>query len=78
MAGAWLVLGRRQVRCADCIHWQEDSPEGECHRYPPQHVYLGKMRMVWPETPPDAWCGEFKAYAEEEEGGGDGPVVETL
>ncbi|MCY4594541.1 MAG: hypothetical protein OXC19_07025 [Bryobacterales bacterium] len=51
--------------CGICRYWERDdlpgATHGECRRYPPTIIgEFGSRTGLWPETPEDAGCGEFK------------------
>ena len=61
------------MKCEQCRFWIRQTsmmlnqkPQGECRRYPPKiHIHnqtQGIAAMLVPtSTPPEFWCGEFKA-----------------
>lgn len=65
-----------QWSCRRCCFWFKftstfpqgnDSPTGQCRRYPPVIVTPFEMHDVlpaesgfWPLTRPDDWCGEYQ------------------
>lgn len=49
--------------CRDCRFWEpaKSVPDvGTCRRYAPQPGEHSPRSHYWPESAPDAWCGEFK------------------
>lgn len=49
--------------CSNCRFYT-----GLCRRFPPQLVTMtmGRPFPAWPDTDPDAWCGEWRFAGEAE------------
>lgn len=53
-------------RCGNCRYW---SQAGLCRRFPPARP-AHHLNLVFPETMPTEWCGEWKPVEQI-------PVIET-
>jgi len=51
-----------EERCETCRFWLVDNVRhiNECHRYAPGPHVMGQV-IVWPDTSPDKWCGDYEA-----------------
>ena len=51
--------------CSGCRFWKvrqdTENQIGDCHRFPPGAIFGGStLRIVYPQTAHDEWCGEYK------------------
>ncbi len=46
--------------CKFCKYWKKDTEDiGEC-RFNPPKLSTSFFTIVWPQSKPDDWCGQFK------------------
>lgn len=60
-----------KATCSNCLYWKVIDPDrnsaGECRTNAPSPVAIdGDVMTVFPDTPPDLWCGQYAPSAKTE------------